>query len=158
MFDPSLSQTPHDVDLSLGLFGGTSEAEELRWFCGKVRHPAERAIRNRVGPRALTVSVSSRIKDQRHRARTILDDWSPCSLSAVAEQGGSSIRLGRGGSNPPCPRHLLFLNTDAPITAADKNIPLRRLAFKDRPRRRRLEALALFLDYHTALVEYPFYR
>jgi hypothetical protein len=31
-------------------------------------------------------------------------------------------------------------------------------SFKDRPRRRRLEALALFLDYHTTLVEYPFYR
>jgi hypothetical protein len=48
----SLSETPHDVDLSdvdrvdlsLSLFDGTSEAEELRWFCGKVRHPAERAI------------------------------------------------------------------------------------------------------------------
>jgi hypothetical protein len=69
------------------------------------------------------------------------------------------MAVDRNGSvdNPPRPRHRFF-NTDAPITAAHKNIPLWRIAFKDRPRRRRLEALALFLDYHTALVEYPFYR
>jgi hypothetical protein len=115
MFDLSLSQTPHDVDLSLGLFGGTSEAEELRWFCGKVRHPAERAIPEPRWPASL--DRFRVFTDQRSTASGENDLGRLVPLLALCRcRAGRVPRSGRTVEAPILLVRIIvfFLNPDAP--------------------------------------------
>ena len=81
MVDLSLFETPHDVDLSLSLFPGASEAEERRncGALGNVRHPSSGRASNSgtAWPGALTVFPC--LHDQRSTASgrdRIWNDWS----------------------------------------------------------------------------------